>query len=196
MNRVELKVLGVTYNQIQTGAYALVLAQKGGVYRIPVVIGIAEAQSIAVRLEHITTQRPMVHDLFVSFAHAYGVKISEVFISKFENGVFYSEIKFVGDDDREIILDSRTSDAIALAMRADVPIYTTEEILHETGFIPDDLEVKFNDNIEAEAETMDIKELPTDRLYKLMERCVELEDYEIAAEIKKIITESEENRGL
>lgn len=191
MDRVELTVLGVTYNQIQTGAYALVLAQKGGVYRIPVVIGIAEAQSIAVRLEKITTQRPMVHDLFVSFAQAYGVKLVEVFIHKFEAGVFYSEIKFVSED-REIVLDSRTSDAIALAMRSGVPIYTTEEILHETGYIPDSLDVKFSDTLEEDVESIDIKELPTEQLHQLMERCVELEDYEIAAEIKKIINSRDE----
>lgn len=191
MERVELTVLGITFNQIQTDAYALLLAQKGGLYRIPVVIGVGEAQSIAARLEKITTQRPMVHDLFVSFAHAYGVKLVEVFINKFENGVFFSEVKFKSDE-REVILDSRTSDAIALAMRANVPIYTTEEILQETGFLPEDLEVELNKDIEEVAESVNVKDLPTDKLYELMERCVELEDYEIAAEIKKIITSREE----
>lgn len=94
-NRVRLKVMGLSYSQIQSGAYALILAQVGGPMRIPVVIGAAEAQSIAMKMENITPPRPMTHDLFVSFAHAFGVKLTEVFIYKFEDGIFSSEITFL-----------------------------------------------------------------------------------------------------
>ncbi len=87
-DRVRLKVMGLSYSQIQAGAYALILAQVGGPYRIPVVIGAAEAQSIALKMESITPPRPMTHDIFVSFAHAFGVKLEEVFIYKFEDGIF------------------------------------------------------------------------------------------------------------
>ena len=114
-DRIRLKVLGISYSQIQSGAYALILAQVGGPYRIPVVIGAAEAQSIALRMESITPPRPMTHDLFVSFAHAFGVKLKEVFIYKFEDGIFSSELTFT-DGDRTVVIDSRTSDAIAIAM--------------------------------------------------------------------------------
>ncbi|MDE6267742.1 MAG: bifunctional nuclease family protein [Muribaculaceae bacterium] len=134
--RVLLRVMGLSYNQIQDGAYALILAQVGGPYRIPVVIGTPEAQSIAIRMEGITTPRPLTHDLFVSFAHAFGVRLVEVFIYKFEDGIFSSELTFT-DGERQMVIDSRTSDAIAIAMRTKAPIYTTREILHETGFILD-----------------------------------------------------------
>ncbi len=133
-NRIQLKVLGISYSQIQTGAYALILAQIDGPYRIPVVIGATEAQSIAIRMENIIPPRPMTHDLFVSFAHAFGVKLKEVFIYKFEDGIFSSELTF-SDGERQIVLDSRTSDAIGIAMRSKAPIYTTREIIDETGFI-------------------------------------------------------------
>lgn len=89
-NRIRLKVLGISYSQIQSGAYALILAQVSGPYRIPVVIGAAEAQSIALRMESITPPRPMTHDLFVSFAHAFGIQLKDVFIYRFEDGVFSS----------------------------------------------------------------------------------------------------------
>lgn len=134
--RVLLRVMGLSYNQIQDGAYALILAQVGGPYRIPVVIGTPEAQSIAIRMEGVTTPRPLTHDLFVSFAHAFGVRLVEVFIYKFEDGIFSSELTFT-DGERQMVIDSRTSDAIAIAMRTKAPIYTTRDILHETGFILD-----------------------------------------------------------
>lgn len=136
-NRIALKVLGISYSQIQSGAYALILAQVGGPLRIPVVIGSAEAQSIALRMENITPPRPMTHDLFVSFAHAFGVKLKEVFIYRFEDGIFSSELTF-SDGQRTVKIDSRTSDAIAIAMRTGAPIFTTPEILNETGFLMED----------------------------------------------------------
>lgn len=136
-NRIRLRVLGLSYSQIQSGAYALILAQVGGPYRIPIVIGASEAQSIALRMEGITPPRPLTHDLFVSFAHAFGVKLLSVFIYKFEDGIFSSELTF-SDGERDIVIDSRTSDAIAIAMRTHAPIFTTPEILDETGFIMED----------------------------------------------------------
>lgn len=133
-DRIRLKVLGISYSQIQAGAYALILAQADGPIRIPVVIGSTEAQSIALKMEGITPPRPMTHDLFMSFAHAFGVKLTEVFIYKFEDGIFSSELTF-SDGERQVVLDSRTSDAIAIAMRTKAPIYTTRAILDETGFV-------------------------------------------------------------
>lgn len=120
-NRVRLEVLGITYNQIQNGAYVLVLAEMDGPRRIPIVIGTAEAQSIVMRLGNKIPPRPMTHDLFVSFAHGFGVRLVEVFIYSFKDGIFASELLF-DDGERQMRIDSRTSDAIAIALRTQSPI--------------------------------------------------------------------------
>lgn len=137
--RINLHVLGLSYSQLQSEAYALVLAETKGMRRIPVVIGAAEAQSIAICLEGIRTPRPLTHDLFVSFAHAFGVKLKEVYIYRFEDGIFSSELSF-SDGGRTVKIDARTSDAIAIALRTGAPIFTTPEILEATGFVIDDSE--------------------------------------------------------
>jgi hypothetical protein len=125
--------MGISYSPMQNGAFALLLAVEGdSKVRIPVVIGGAEAQSIAIKLERVRTPRPLTHDLFCSFAHAFGVRLKEVFIYRFEDGIYSSELTFT-DGTRTIGLDARTSDAIAIAMRADAPIYTTQAIVDETG---------------------------------------------------------------
>ncbi len=134
-DRIRLKVMGISYSQLQTGAYALLLSEEHGPHKIPIVIGAAEAQSIAIKMEGITPPRPLTHDLFVSFAHAFGVKLTEVFIYRFEDGIFYSELTFTDGEGRTVQLDARTSDAISIAMRTHTPIYTTREVVEETGFI-------------------------------------------------------------
>ncbi len=184
-DRVKLRVMGITYSQVQQGAYALVLEQVGGPYRIPVVVGVAEAQAIAVRLEKIVPPRPMTHDVLVSMAHGFGISLDEVFIYKFEEGVFHSELH-LSSDDRSIEIDSRTSEAIALSLRTGAPIYTTREILEATGFVVPEAEGK------AEAADEEHKELRLDKLAvpelkKMLARCVEREEYERAAEIKAVI---------
>lgn len=154
--KVSLYVLGLSYSQLQSGAYAIILAEHGGPRRIPVVIGAAEAQSIAIALEGIRTPRPLTHDLFVSFAQAFGVKLTRVFIYRFEDGIFSSELTFT-DGTRTVTVDARTSDAIAIALRAKAPIYTTPEIIEETGFViadgefsrPGDLDA---DDLDSEAD--------------------------------------------
>lgn len=201
-NRIRLKVLGISYSQIQSGAYALILAQVGGPYRIPVVIGASEAQSIALKMESITPPRPMTHDLFVSFAHAFGVTMQEVFIYRFEDGIFSSEITF-SDGERTVVIDSRTSDAIAIAMRTGAPIYTTPEILEETGFLLEDGQADDPDEAAAEGapaysdETEDdseesphgpkLENYTIEELQKTLARMIEEEKYEEAARINEII---------
>ena len=205
-SRIRLSVLGISYSQIQTGAYALILAQVDGPYRIPVVIGAAEAQSIALRLESIVPPRPMTHDLFVSFAHAFGVKLKEVFIYKFEDGIFSSELTFT-DGDRTVVIDSRTSDAIAIAMRTHAPIYTTPEILDETGFLmeqPEDTDDTDEDDTPAENEDgvrrvsgfdlpADVEEEPryekytVEELERTLQRLIDNENYEEAARVAEIL---------
>ncbi|MEZ3465611.1 bifunctional nuclease family protein [Muribaculum intestinale] len=207
--KIRLKVLGISYSQIQSGAYALILAQADGPYRIPVVIGASEAQSIAIRMEGIIPPRPMTHDLFVSFAHAFGVKLKEVFIYKFEDGIFSSELTFT-DGEREVVLDSRTSDAIAIAMRTKSPIFTTRSILDETGFIME--ETSASDSGTAEDSTPPsehnheeesdespmfkeprVEQYSIEELEKTLARLIEQENYEEAARISKIIALKREN---
>ncbi|ROT08184.1 hypothetical protein EEL49_06360 [Muribaculaceae bacterium Isolate-104 (HZI)] len=195
-DRVRLKVLGISYSQIQTGAYALILAQSDGPYRIPVVIGAAEAQSIALRMESITPPRPMTHDLFVSFAHAFGVKLTDVFIYKFEDGIFSSELTFT-DGERTIKIDSRTSDAIAIAMRTGTPIYTTRNILDETGFI---MEVQSDEDLDNDDEDSDqdysvetpfsepkLENYTVEELERTLEKLIRDEQYEEAAKVSELI---------
>ena len=194
-DRIRLKVLGLSYSQIQAGAYALILAQVGGPYRIPVVIGAAEAQSIALKMESITPPRPMTHDIFVSFAHAFGVKLLEVFIYKFEDGIFSSEMTF-SDGERSVTIDSRTSDAIAIAMRTGAPIFTTPEILNETGFEMEIKEEGEEDNEATDGE-MDgetglnrepkLENYAVEELEKTLQKLIEREEYEEAAKVSEIL---------
>lgn len=193
-DKVKLKVLGLSYSQIQSGAYALILAQVDGPYRIPVVIGAAEAQAIAIKLEGIVPPRPMTHDLFECFTHAFGIKLQQVFIYKFEDGIFSSELTF-SDGERQIILDSRTSDAIAIALRTKSPIYTTPDILLETGFVvemPDG-----NKDISPTEEPVDditfandeprIENYTIEELERTLQRLIENEEYEKAAEVQAVL---------
>ena len=121
--KIKLKVQGLTGSQVQSGAYALILSEVDGPHRIPIIVGMAEAQSIA-----------MAHDLFVTFTHSFGILLQEVYIYKFLDGVFYAELVLF-DGERQVRIDSRTSDAIAIALRLKVDIFTSEEVLNECGLI-------------------------------------------------------------
>lgn len=194
-SRVRLRVMGISYSQIQSGAYALILAQVGGPYRIPVVVGAAEAQSIAIKLEGIVPPRPMTHDLFAALCQAYGLELKEVFIEKFEEGIFYSLLTFEDREGEEVQLDARTSDAIAIAMRTGAPIFTTNAILEETGFL---LEVKEGDSdlptdheVEESLHGPDLDTLPLEELHELLARAIDDEEYEEAARIQAAISRRE-----
>ena len=196
-NRIKLKVLGITYSQIQNGAYALVLAEEEGPHRIPIIIGTAEAQAIAIRLEHLVPPRPMTHDLFVSFAHAFGIRLVEVFIYKFEDGVFSSELLF-DDGERQIRVDSRTSDAIAIALRSQAAVYITPEIVEEAGIIFDETpEEANNDDTEREdtPKKRTLKDFTIQELQEQLEKAIDDEAYEIAAQIQQEINRRNENPG-
>lgn len=192
--RIRLKVLGLSYSQIRTGAYALILAEADGPGRIPVVIGPAEAQSIAIRMESITPPRPMTHDLFVSFAHAFGVKLREVFIYRFEDGIFSSELTF-SDGERTVTIDSRTSDAIAIAMRTSAPIYTTRAILDETGFEVEEATESASDEVEEPAnESPRLENYAIEELERTLQKLIGEENYEEAARVSRIL--ERKRRGL
>jgi bifunctional DNase/RNase len=136
MDKIKLNVLGISYSQTQTGAYALVLTEEKGERRIPIIIGGFEAQSIAIQLEGLKPPRPLTHDLFHNFAVTFKINLKEVIIYKLEEGVFYSKL-ICNNGDKDVTIDARTSDAIALALRFKCPIYTTEEILSKSGIVID-----------------------------------------------------------
>lgn len=202
--RVRLRVLGISYSQIQNGAYALILAQVGGPFRIPVVIGASEAQAIALKMEGIVPPRPLTHDLFTGLGRAFGIELLEVFIYRFEDGVFYSELTFT-DGERTVSLDSRTSDAVAVAMRTGAPIYTTTEILTETGFELEDLAADSGDGEDGELRNDDaddsadvtpvrtpkLENYTVEELKKTLARLIENEEYEEAARVAEIIKRKE-----
>lgn len=215
-DRISLHVLGLSYSQLQSGAYALILAEDRGPRRIPVIIGAAEAQSIAITLEGIRTPRPLTHDLFVSFAHAFGVKLKEVFIYRFEDGIFSSELTF-SDGTRSVQIDARTSDAIALALRTHTPIFTTRSIIEQTGFVIDEEELR-RDSQDAEGdwnfddaavESDDEEQTYADRddyhaeprpenftieeLERTLAALIDSEDYEEAARISEILKRKKGN---
>lgn len=202
--RVRLRVLGISYSQIQNGAYALILAQVGGPYRIPVVIGASEAQAIALKMEGIVPPRPLTHDLFTGLGHAFGIELVEVFIYRFEDGVFYSELTFT-DGERTVTLDSRTSDAVAVAMRTGAPIYTTPEILTETGFELEDLAADSGDGEPGELRNDDsgenspvtpvrtpkLENYTVEELKRTLAKLIDNEEYEEAARVAEIIRRKE-----
>lgn len=188
-DKIRLKIMGLTYSQIQSGAYALILGQVDGPYRIPVVIGSSEAQSIALKLEGIIPPRPITHDLFESFTHAFGIKLLQVFIYKFEDGIFYSELTF-SDGERQIVLDARTSDAIAIAIRTKSPIFTTREILTTTGFVfenDNSSSLKADDDDIGVTTTPKLENYAIEELESMLAKHIENEEYEEAAKIQAII---------
>ena len=136
MQKIRLNILGLSVSQTQSGAYALVLAEENGERRIPIIIGPVEAQAIAIQLEGLKPPRPLTHDLIKNMAMAFDIALLEVTIYKLEEGIFYSEL-LCEMDGKEIRIDSRTSDAVALALRFRCPIYTTEDILKKSGIILD-----------------------------------------------------------
>ncbi len=188
-NFIKLRVLGITYSQIQSGAYALVLAEEIGKRRVPIVIGPAEAQSIAMQIEQVKAPRPMTHDLFVHFATAYGIEMKEVLIYKYEEGVFSSEILFENAEGMQRRIDSRTSDAIALALRKNSPIYMKEEILEMAGIEFD----KEGQEGDASKDDMSIGDLEAQKqsLVDLLTEAIEREHYEEAGMLKDQIAQLE-----
>ena len=188
-NRIQLTLMGLSYNPLQNGAFALLLSAKESDKRIPIIIGAPEAQAIAMVIEGINPQRPMTHDLFASFAGAFGIELTEVFIYKFEDGIFYSEMTF-DDGDRRVTLDSRTSDAIAVAIRVGAKIYTTPAILEETGIeITETESVASASAQDAEVETSvaDYDSMSNEELNEELEAAIARDDFETAADIRRLL---------
>lgn len=188
--RIKLRVQGLTNSQVQSGAYALILAEEDGLRRVPIIVGTAEAQSIAFALERITPPRPLTHDLFTSLMQTINVRLLEVFIYRFEDGVFYSEL-VIESGGEQFRIDSRTSDAIAIALRMRCDIYTTEEIIRESGVIlEDDAEGSEPEDEEQELEPTDftdenklkewLSRMSAEDLQERLDEAIATENYEFA----------------
>ena len=185
-NLIELKVLGITRSEVQAGAYALLLENADSTpdeaRRIPIVVGAAEAQSIAVNLEQVIPSRPLTHDLFVSMFHVYGIELQRVVIYSFKDGVFAAMLH-VNNGTVAAEIDARTSDAIAVALRTGAPIFTTPEVMKLTSY-----EWRRDGNYKPQ-KPVRLEDLPLDKLERRMQHYVDKEEYEKAAKVQKIIAQ-------
>ena len=196
MNLIELLINGISYSQTQNGAYALILSEIEGERKLPIVIGTNEAQSIAIAIEkEIKPPRPLTHDLFKNFCERFDIKIKQVIIHKLVDGVFYSSVICERDGIEEII-DSRSSDAIALAIRFEAPIYTYETILEKAGVIiqvEKDFDEKsllkelFSED-DTYIESPDLQDKSIKELEELLKIAIQNENYESAAKIRDEIS--------
>ncbi|MFC6999424.1 bifunctional nuclease family protein [Rufibacter roseus] len=198
MKKIELEILGLSSSQSQSGSFALVLGEKEGSRRLPIIIGMFEAQSIAIQIEKINPTRPLTHDLFKSFAQQMDVSVREIMISDLKEGVFFSKIVCT-DGEKEFELDARPSDAIAIGLRFGVPIFTVESVLSEAGIILSDMDEEEEDEETDEIPTSSsssssassssassgkISEVSVDELNTMLNEALEKEDYERAAKIR------------
>ena len=187
MNKVRLNVLGISYSQTQTGAYALVLGEENGNRRIPIIIGGFEAQAIAIELEGMKAPRPLTHDLFYNFAMEYGIVVESVYIFRLEEGIFYSKLA-CSNGGKRMEFDARTSDAVALALRFRSPIYTSPEIIDRAGIVftnepqrPSGQPSSAHPTVrkKGDLQLMDVSELD-----HLLNEAIVNENYEQASEIR------------
>ena len=195
MQKIRLNILGLSVSQTQSGAYALVLAEEHGDRRIPIIIGPVEAQAIAIQLEGLKPPRPLTHDLIKNMALAFDIALLEVSIYKLEEGIFFSEL-LCELNGKEIRIDSRTSDAVALALRFRCPIYTTEEILKKAGIVleleDENSPIKSfsGDDIEP-VSTSSYSQYSINELRELLADAIQNEDYEKASVIRDEIKKRE-----
>lgn len=199
MKKIKLDIVGLSYSQTQSGAYALVLGEVSGNRRLPIIIGSTEAQAIAVEIEKMTPSRPLTHDLFKTFVQSYDITITEVLIYNLVDGVFFAKITTEYDHELKEF-DARTSDAVALAVRFNCPIYTYEFIMASAGIIIESNDFAFLENItspptEAIDEINEKQTVPTqvaspyssltkEQLESTLQKAIETEKYEVAARIR------------
>lgn len=196
MKKVKLDIVGLSYSQTQSGAYALVLGEVNGRRRLPIIIGAFEAQAIAIEIEKMTPTRPLTHDLFKTFAQSYQVEINEILIYNLVDGVFFAKLICTKNGEQTEI-DARTSDAIAIAVRFNAAIYTYEFILSSAGIVIEGNDFLFLENMDSFGPSQDIPEaaptsshlsgyqhLSDDELQKKLEEALAEEAYEKAARIR------------
>ena len=185
--KIKLEILGLSSSQSQSGSFALVLGESEGNRRLPIIIGMFEAQAIAIEIEKIIPNRPMTHDLFKAFSHNFDIQVKEVYISNLKEGVFFAKI--ICEHQGKIFeIDSRPSDAIAIGLRFDVDFYTNEDILTEAGIVlTDEYEEEMAHPVEKPEKTPNIEDMPSHELEKLLNEALEKEDYEKAARIRDML---------
>lgn len=188
MDKIKIEILGLSSSQSQTtGSFALVLGEVEGERRLPIIIGMFEAQAIALEIEKIAPNRPMTHDLFKSFAHGFNYEVTEIIISDLKEGVFFAKIVCT-DGIKTIEVDARPSDAIAIGVRFEVPFYTYEKVLSEAGIILTEedeiLEEESTEPVEVEKKGDRIQDFSLDKLNEMLNEALAAEDYEKAANIR------------
>ncbi len=190
MQKIKLEILGLSSSQSQSGSFALVLGEETGHRRLPIIIGMFEAQAIAIEIEKIIPNRPMTHDLFKSFSQFFGFDVDEILISELKEGVFFAKI-VCSDGLKKVEIDARPSDAIAIGLRFGVDIYTYENILSEAGIVLSDFmeeEEAFEEKVPAAVpgkKNKDwLKDVNADQLRTLLDEALGNEDYEKAAQIR------------
>jgi uncharacterized protein len=199
VDKIRLEILGLSSSQSQSGSFALVLGEAEGTRRLPIIIGMFEAQAIAIEIEKIIPNRPMTHDLFKSFANGFAFTVDEIVISDLKEGVFFAKIVCTNELGKVVEIDARPSDAIAIGLRFDATIYTYETILAEAGIVlTDETEeeqeattppqaqpvVKTSTSSGTSKKEDDFKNLSVDKLNELLNEAIEKEDYEKAAKIR------------
>lgn len=189
MKKIKLDIVGLSYSQTQSGAYALVLGEVNGRRRLPIIIGGFEAQAIAIEIEKMTPSRPLTHDLFKTFAQIYSINIDEVIIYNLVDGIFYAKL-ICSDGKKSIEIDARTSDAIALAVRFDCPIYTYEFILATAGIVIEGNDFAFLENLDAPSDEKagssptSYSSFSDEELKEKLQQALSEEAYEKAAKIR------------
>ncbi|MBN2729948.1 MAG: bifunctional nuclease family protein [Bacteroidales bacterium] len=187
MEKIELEISGISYSYSQSGAYTLILSESGAERKLPIIIGQFEAQSIAIEMEKMKPARPLTHDLFREFSKSFSIKLNEVIINKFVDGVFHSILVFEKENKIHQI-DSRTSDAVALAIRFNCPIYTSEEILAEVGVVFDEGDFAIDDSIDSDDDLTagddDMKLFSLEELEDMLKEAVDMEDFEKASKLR------------
>ncbi len=187
MNKIKLEIAGLSYSQTQSGAYALVLSEVGGKRQLPIIIGGFEAQAIAIELEKMTPTRPLTHDLFRNFAQAFSIEVKEVVIYNLSEGIFYSKL-ICESDGITTEIDARTSDAIAIGVRFNCPIYTFEHILSSAGIQGEEGESSDSDYpVEedySENEEGNLNSMSEEELQGQLGDAIDNEDYELASRIR------------
>lgn len=204
MDKIGLEIIGLSYSQTQSGAYALVLGEKAGNRRLPIIIGGFEAQAIAIELENMTPSRPLTHDLFKTFSNTFEINIKEVIIYNLVEGVFFAKL-ICNHNNKDVEIDARTSDAIALAVRFNCPVFTYEFILSQAGIILDENEDALDFGGEAdeaedavneileEENSNDLTKKSTSELEALLNEAIQQEDYERASIIRDEINKRQAN---
>jgi bifunctional DNase/RNase len=194
VEKIQLEILGLSSSQSQSGSFALVLGETDGNRRLPIIIGMFEAQAIAIEIEKIIPNRPMTHDLFKSFGHSFNYTIKEIVISDLKEGVFFAKI-VCENDSKTVEIDARPSDAIAIGLRFNAPIYTYEKIMTDAGIILTDESEDEASDLTAEikkdepktstaSEDKPLKDHSYDKLKEMLNKALEEEDYEKAAKIR------------